>query len=104
MWVARPEERVRRTVPAGEPPRHPRFVGDSDLVVPRVAVAELPDARVLGPHRVVIDRRGRMIEEFGLYWGTDRWSEHQVFWHPFPDPPLEVSGVVGVLAGRGDLS
>ena len=89
------------------PPASPSASGpgcDADLVIPRVAVAELPDARVLGPHRVVIDRRGRMIEEFGLYWGTSRWSEHQVFWHPFPEPPLEVSGVLGVLAGRGDLS
>jgi hypothetical protein len=104
-WVARPEERLRRAIPGGEPSRHPRFAEDADLVVPRVTVAELPHGRVLGPHRVVIDRRGTMIEEFGgLYWGTKRWSEHQAFWHPFPEPPLEVSGALGVLAGRGDLS
>jgi glycosyl transferase family 61 len=105
MWVARPEERVSRAVPTGDPPQHPKFVGDTELVVPRVAVAELPHGRVLGSHRVVIDRRDRMIEEFGgLYWGTKRWSEHQVFWHPFPEPPLEVGGVLGVVAGRGDLN
>jgi len=104
MWVARPEERVRRPVPAGEPPNHVKFVGDSELHVSRIAVAELPGARVLGPFRVVIDRRDRMIEEYGLYWGTDRWSEHQIFLHPFPEAPLEVEGSLGVLAGRGDLN
>jgi Glycosyltransferase 61 len=104
VWLARPEERLSRAIPPGEPPRHPEFVGDAELLVPRVAVAELPGGRVLGPHRVVIDRRGRMIEELGLYWGTKRWSEHQVFWHPFPEPPLELGGLLGVLAGRGDLN
>jgi hypothetical protein len=105
MWVAHAEEHVTRAVPTGEPPQHPKFVGDTELDVPRVAVAELPGGRILGRHRVVIDRRDRMIEEFGgLYWGTTRWSEHEVFWHPFPDPPLEVSGTLGVLAGRGDLN
>jgi hypothetical protein len=104
MWVARSEEHVTRAMPEGEPPRHPKFLGDTELDVTRIAVAELPEARVLGQHRVVIDRRDRMIEELGLYWGTTRWSQHQIFWHPFPDPPLEVSGVLGVLAGRGDLN
>jgi capsular polysaccharide biosynthesis protein len=105
MWVARVEERVHRMVPDGEPPRHPRFVGDADLVVPRVVVAELPDARVLSRHRVVIDRSGRMIEEFGgIYWGTRRWTEHQIFLHPFPEPPLDVDGLLAVLAGRGDVN
>jgi hypothetical protein len=104
MWVARPEERVLREVPTGEPPRHVKFIGDADLHVGRVAVAELPGGRMLGRHRVVIDCRDRMIEEFGLYWGTKRWSEHQIFWHPFPDPPLEVEGTLGVIAGRGDLN
>ena len=74
------------------PPHHVKFAGDSELLVSRIAVAELPGARVLGPFRVVIDRRDRMIEEYGLYWGTDRWSEHQIFLHPFPEPPLEVEG------------
>ena len=104
MWVARPEEHITRAVPRGEPQGHPKFVNDTELDVPRVPVAELPEARVLGRHRVVIDRRDRMIEEFGLYWGTTRWSEHEVFWHPFAEPPLEVSGILGVLAGRGDLN
>jgi hypothetical protein len=102
MWAAHPSERVLRAVPTGEPPSHVKFAGDADLLVPRIAVAELPEARMLGRFRVVIDRRNRMIEEFGLYWGTTRWSEHQIFLHPFPDPPLEVDGLLGVIAGRGD--
>ena len=104
MWVARPEERLSRGIPPGEPPQHPRYRKWSNVLVPRVAVAELPAGRMLGQHRVVIDRRDRMIEEFGLYWGTTRWSEHRIFWHPFPEAPLEVSGLLGVLAGRGDLN
>jgi hypothetical protein len=104
MWLARPEERVSRTLPPGEPPRHPKYLENAEIVVPRVAVAELPGGRVLSRHRVVIDRSNRMIEEFGLYWGTQRWSEHQIFWHPFTEPPIEVDGLLGVLAGRGDLN
>jgi hypothetical protein len=104
MWVARPEERVRRAVPNGEPPRHPKFVADADLVVPRVAVAELQEGRVLGPHRAVIAGDGTMIEEFSTYWGTTSWREHPIFLHPFPPPPLEVDGRLCVLASRGDHS
>jgi capsular polysaccharide biosynthesis protein len=104
MWVARPEERILREMPEGEPPRHRLFLADTELVVPRIAVAELPGARVLGPHRVVVDRNNRMIEEFGLYWGTTHWTEHEVFWHPFQEPPLEVDGMLGMIAGRGDVN
>ena len=104
IWATRGEEHVTRATPSGEPPRHATFIEHAEFTQPPLAVAELPDGRVLGKHRVVVDRRGRMIEELGLYWGTKRYSEHEVFWHPFPDPPLEVDGVLGVLAGRGDLN
>src|SRR4051812_38665923 len=100
LWEARPDEVVRRPIPPGEPPRHHKFLEVAEVPIPRVAVAELPEGRVLGPHRVVIDRSDRMIEEFGLYWGTTRWSEHRVFLHPFPESPLEVNGLLGVIAGR----
>jgi Glycosyltransferase 61 len=104
VWVARPEERLDRAIPAGEPARHRAFVREAREVVPRVAVGELPDGRVLGPHRAVIDRDGTMIEELSPYWGTTRWREHPIFWHPLVDEPLEVAGSLGVLATRGDHS
>jgi hypothetical protein len=103
MWEARPPEHPRRAIPEGEPARHPSFVSQTDDDIPRVAVAELPGGRVINPHRVVIDGHGAMIEEFSTYWGTLNWRQHPVFWHPFPGPPEEVPGRLGVLAGRGDL-
>jgi capsular polysaccharide biosynthesis protein len=104
VWVARPEERLDRASPAGEPSRHPAFVREAHEVIPRVAVGELPHARVLGPHRAVIDGDGTMIEEFSPYFGTARWREHPIFWHPLVEEPLEVAGSLGVLATRGDHS
>jgi hypothetical protein len=104
IWVARAEERLDRAIPAGDPARHPAFVREASEVIPRVVVGELPGGRVLGPHRAVIDGDGAMIEEFCLYWGTKSWREHPVFWHPFVEAPLEVTGSLGVLATRGDHS
>jgi hypothetical protein len=104
MWVAKPEERLDRAIPTGEPARHPTFVSEATETIPRVAVGELPGGRVLGPHRAVIDAGGTLIEEFCMYWGTSRWREHPIFWHPFVEAPLEVAGSLGVLAARGDHS
>jgi glycosyl transferase family 61 len=104
MWVAKPEERLDRAVPPGEPERHPTFVSQAREVIPRVAVGELPGGRVLGPHRAVIDSDDAMIEELSMYWGTSRWREHPIFWHPFVEAPHEVAGNLGVLATRGDHS
>jgi hypothetical protein len=104
MWIARAEERPQREVPSGVPPRHSTFVTESKEVIPRVAVAELPGGRVLGPHHAVIDGAGTMINEYSRYFGTRTWREHPIFWHPFPEPPLEVDGRLGVLACRGDVS
>jgi capsular polysaccharide biosynthesis protein len=104
VWVARPEERTQREVAPGEPPGHPAFVRESIEVIPRVTVAELPRGRVLGPHRAVIDGAGTMINEYSRYFGTRSWREHPIFWHPFPEDPLEVDGLLGVLACRGDTS
>jgi hypothetical protein len=104
VWEARTEERLERAVPTGEPARHPAFVSQADDVIPRVAIGELPEGRVLGPYRAVIDRSGAMIEEFSPYFGTQRWREHPIFWHPFAEAPLDVSGTLGLLAARGDVS
>ncbi len=104
MWVAREEEQLDRPIPAGEPARHPAFAGQASETVPRVAVAELPGGRVLGPHRAVIDGRGAMVDELSPYFGTSSWREHPVFLHPFEKEPVEVEGILGVLACRGDVS
>ena len=104
LWTARPEERLTRPVPEGVPARHPTFVEQADEVTPRVAVAELPGGRVMGVHRAVIDRQGTLIDELSRYWGTTGLREHPMFWQPFPEPPADVEGTLGVLAGRGDLS
>jgi hypothetical protein len=104
VWVAKPEERLDRAVPPGEPERHPTFVSQAREVIPRVAVGELPGGRVLGPHRAVIDSDDGMIEELSMYWGTSSWREHPVFWHPFVEAPQEVAGSLGMLATRGDHS
>jgi capsular polysaccharide biosynthesis protein len=52
----------------------------------------------------VIDGQGTLIEELSTYWGTLNWRQHPMFWHPFPGPPTDVAGSLGVIAGRGDHS
>jgi capsular polysaccharide biosynthesis protein len=104
VWPIRPEEHVRREVPDGEPSRHPSFAGQLEDSFPRMAVADLPGARVMNPHRVVVNGSGAMIEELSTYWGTLNWRQHPMYLHPFPDPPQEVPGRLAVLAGRGDHS
>lgn len=75
--------------------------GDGESVA-RVAVAELPRGRVLGPHRAVITGRGALVHEVSQYFGTTRPREHPLFLNPVPRPPLDVDGRLGVLASRGD--
>lgn len=68
----------------------------------RLAVAELPGARVLGPHRAVVTGRGDLVNDVSWYFGTRRPYEHPLFLNPFPGPPLHVDGRLSVLASRGD--
>jgi capsular polysaccharide biosynthesis protein len=75
--------------------------GDGESVA-RVAVAELPGGRVLGPHRAVISGRGDLVYEVSWYFGTKRPREHPLFLNPAPPPPFEVDGRLGVLVCRGD--
>lgn len=70
--------------------------------VGRVAVAELPGGRVLGPHRAVISGHGDLVHEVSWYFGTKRPREHPLFLNPTPPAPLEVDGRLGVLVCRGD--
>ncbi|HWD53449.1 MAG TPA: glycosyltransferase family 61 protein [Acidimicrobiales bacterium] len=102
--VARPAEVVTRPLPRGVPDGDPTFEQNRAERVPRVAVAELPGGRVLGPHRAVITGRGDLLWELSFYFGTTRPREHPLFMHPFPPPPLEVGGRLGVLATRGDVN
>jgi hypothetical protein len=101
-WVARPAEVVERALPEGRPSGHPAFAGSRRETIDRVAVAELPGGRVLGPHHAVITNRGDFVEEICWYFNTSRPSEHPMYLHPFPPAPLQVPGRLGVLASRGD--
>lgn len=101
---ARPAETLTRPAAQGFPAAHPTFAAVAGQSVPRVAVAELPGGRVLGPNRAVITGRGDLVQELSWYFGTkrDRPREHPIFMHPFAEAPLHVDGRLGVLATRGD--
>jgi hypothetical protein len=100
--TARPAEVLTRTPMLGTPAGLPLAdTGDGESVA-RVAVAELPRGRVLGPHRAVITGGGDLVQEVSWYFGTTRPREHPLFLNPFPDEPLHVDGRLGVLAARGD--
>jgi hypothetical protein len=100
--VARPVERVERPLPTGRPPRHRAFVDNDHETIDRVGVVELPGGRVLGRHHAVITGGGDFVEEVSWYFNTSRPSEHPLYLHPFPPPPVDVPGRLGVLASRGD--
>lgn len=101
--VARAAESVPRPAAQGVPAGHRTFAAGANEVPP-VRVAELPGGRVLGPNRAVVSCRGELVHEVSWYFGTDpaRPREHPLFMHPFPPPPVEVPGRLGVLASRGD--
>jgi capsular polysaccharide biosynthesis protein len=100
--VARPAEVIERGTIEGRPPRLPLTDPGDGETVGRVAVAELPGGRVLGPHRAVITGRGDLVNEISWYFGTRRPRQHPLYLNPFPSPPTHVPGRLGVLAARGD--
>jgi capsular polysaccharide biosynthesis protein len=100
--TARPRETASWPRPQGIPARHPAFAAVEDELIGRVAVAELPGGRVMGLHRAVITGTGGLVQEISRYFGTNHPRQHPLYLNPFPDPPLEVSGRLGVLATRGD--
>lgn len=104
FWLARPEETLHRQRPIGVPERYWAFEEALEEVVPRVGVLELDRGRVLQPHAVVITRENRQLYELCWYFGTKRPREHPIFLHPFPPPPVDVPGRLGVLATRGDVN
>jgi hypothetical protein len=101
--VARPPEVIERPARMqGYPPDLPLADHSEGQHVGRVAVAELPGGRVLGPHRAIITGRNELLHEISWYFGTSRPTEHPLFLNPFPPDPLEVPGRLGLLAARGD--
>ncbi len=86
--------------PADLPPLEPA----TDTDIPRVAVAELPNGRVLGRSRALITGRNDLVWELSHYFGATHPKQHPVFGNPFPPEPKEVSGRLGVLASRGDAN
>jgi capsular polysaccharide biosynthesis protein len=104
MRVARDAEHLRRPVPTGVPPAHPAFETESEELIPRVAVADLPGGRVLGPYRAVLTGSGTLVGELSPYFGTRTPNQHPVFADLRPSPPALVPGRLGVLAARGDVS
>jgi capsular polysaccharide biosynthesis protein len=100
--VARPPEVIERGTIQGHPPRMPLTDPGDGEHVGRVAVAELPGGRVLGPHRAIVSGTGALVNEVSWYFGTCRPRQHPLFLNPFPAPPLRVPGRLGVLAVRGD--
>jgi capsular polysaccharide biosynthesis protein len=104
MSIVHGEQRLSRGMPRGLPADHPTFAAEADEVVPRVAVAELPRGRALGPYRAIITASGSLVAELSPYFGITGPLQHPVFLDPFPPAPLTVDGAVGVLAARGDVS
>lgn len=100
--VAREPEVIERGTISGRPAGMPLTDTGDGETVGRVAVAELPNGRVLGPHRAVITGEGALVHEVSWYFGTSKPREHPVFLNPFPPPPLRFDGRLGVLAQRGD--
>ncbi|MDT4919029.1 MAG: hypothetical protein QOH89_3729 [Pseudonocardiales bacterium] len=100
--VARPPEVIQRGTITGLPKGMPLTDPGDGETVGRVAVAELPNGRVLGPHRAVITGNGDLVQEVSWYFGTTRPREHPVFLNPYPPPPARIGGRLGVLAQRGD--
>ena len=96
--TVRTQELALRPVPVFG---HPIFDAHSAEGIDRVAVAELPGGRVLGPHGVVVTRTGHVVEEVSLYFGTRRARQHPMFLRPFPPEPVDVPGRVAVLDYKG---
>ena len=99
--VARPSELLVRPAAKGHPAGHPTFAATDGTRIDRVAIAELPNGRVLGDKRAIITGNGDFLHEQSWYFGTTRPREHPLFLHPFPAPPLDVDGRLAVLASRG---
>ncbi len=104
LFEVRPADVLVRAAPTGHPRDLATLRRQTQLKIPRQAVAELPHARVLSPHAAVVTADGGYIEELNRYFGAYRWTEHPLFLHPAMRPPLTVPGRLAVLASRGDVN
>jgi capsular polysaccharide biosynthesis protein len=91
-----------RDLPTGTPPHLPTFARQTRARFAPQRVLELPQGRVLGPHRAVITGDGTLLHELVRYFGAPRPREHPLFLHPFAAPPTRIDGTLAVLASRGD--
>ena len=101
---ARPPETIVRPPFLGWPADMQPLEPATDTEIPRLAVTELPGGRVLGRSRALITGRGDLVWELSHYFGTTHPRQHPVFTNPFPGPPREVEGRLGLLASRGDVN
>ena len=97
-FTVRSPEETDRPRAVGRPPGHPTFAADQRERIERVAVAELPRGRVLGPYSAVITGNGDLVNEVSQYFGTWRPRQHPLYLSPFQPDPVEVPGRLGVLA------
>jgi capsular polysaccharide biosynthesis protein len=100
--VAREPELIARPPLLGLPAQLSPLEPAVDTAIPRVAVMELPDGRVLGRHHAVVTGTGDLVHEVSLYFGALHPREHPLFLDPFPGEPRRIPGRLGVLASRGD--
>jgi capsular polysaccharide biosynthesis protein len=101
---ARPPEMIVRPPFVGLPADMAPLEPATNTVIPRLAVAELPQARVLGRSRALITGRGDLVQELSHYFGTTHPRQHPIFTKPFHAPPQRLDGRVGLLASRGDVN
>jgi capsular polysaccharide biosynthesis protein len=97
-FTVRAPEETNRPLPVGKPPGHPTFAAEAREQIQRVALAELPGGRVLGPYSAVITGKGDLVTEVSQYFGTWRPRQHPLYLSPFQPDPVDVPGRLGVLA------
>jgi capsular polysaccharide biosynthesis protein len=99
-----PGEVIEREPPTGVPAELGTLRRQVHAAIRPQVVLELPDGRVLGPHRALLTRDGALLHEEVRYFGTTRGIEHPVFLQRHVDPPADYPGTVAVLATRGDAN
>lgn len=102
IHVVAPAAHVDRAVPHGVPSPPPTLLRETHTDFDPQVVVDLPQGRVLGPHRAVISGDGTFLHGLVRYFGTIRAREHPMFLHPGVAGPQHHDAVVAGLASRGD--